>query len=529
MVGIYVHTYISLMKERFMKKLFSRKLFAMLAAVTLVTAALVTSCDSPIEGKAQKEKGDGFIPYAPPAGMGYIKIKVLNNARTILPTLPAVNTLDYRILVQEGTNPPIYDSDDKYDPDNDGNGDPIPYAKLEDYPIEIVSGTYKVTVTAYNPGSTDIVGYDEVSGVVVGATGKEVPITLKPQTDGSGTFTYNIGLPSNRGAAAGTFTAVLAVRTYPDDDTTGIPAALQSANLVTSGNNSSASVANKTLPAGFYYVTITMTDPGIAAEVGPPPVDAVPPALQDRIITNILHIYDNIDTSYPATMDPLNSLLHTVTYNGNGGNWSGATTLPVSGIVHGTTLTLPTAPTRSGYTFNGTWARDNTSDTTLAATKWSFSNDTPTPANPTKLIGPVTLYAMWTQQQTMTLNLVWADPSDAQPTLSPNSATLHQADYYGGANLQTTLTCNVDVTEYAIQEWRYKGASIGSGASITVTSNPSAVAPAQYISDILAPGSHVFTIIVKDIRTHLDSPTNSIPNLNLNNIYDLTYTINVGY
>jgi uncharacterized repeat protein (TIGR02543 family) len=524
MVGIYVHTYISLMKERFMKKLFSRKLFAMLTAVTLVTAALVTSCDSPIEGgKAQKEKGDGFIPYAPPAGMSYIKIKVLDNARTILPTLPAVNTLDYRIVVKKLDDSLIYNSDDEYDPDNDGTGDPIPYAALGTYPIVIPAGPYtaKVTVIAYKPGTTDDIGYGEDLNVsITGTSGATVPITLKPSmtagvTPGSGTFTYNIGLPPNSDDATGTFSAKLTITPYPSGT-----AVISDKELTGVTGSDPNNIDTISINSGFYYVIITMTDPGVPAVPDvdpddPPLVPAIPPALQDRIITNILHIYDNLETTYELPAAPLNSLLHTVTYNGNGGTWGANTTTTQPNIVHGSTLTLPTPPTRSGYTFNGTWVRDTANSATTA---WVFGT--------TKLIGPVTLYAMWTQQQTMTLNFVWADPNDGEPELSPDSTTLSQAAYYGGAALNATIDCSsiaVAGTGYNIVRWMYKGAQIATTATSVVvnSTNPT-------FADILAPGPHIFTIIVQDTRTHLDPPTNSIPNPNLSNIYNLTYTINVA-
>ncbi|WP_242941677.1 InlB B-repeat-containing protein [Parasporobacterium paucivorans] len=69
---------------------------------------------------------------------------------------------------------------------------------------------------------------------------------------------------------------------------------------------------------------------------------------------------------------------YTVTFESNGGS----AFAPLTGIVPGSTITVTTAPTRSGYTFAG-WYKDAS-----FANVWNFATDTVT-AN-------TTLYAKWT-------------------------------------------------------------------------------------------------------------------------------------
>jgi len=495
-----------------MKKLFSRKIFAMLAAVTLVTAALVTSCNNPLEGKVQGEQEDDFIPFDPPAGMGYIRIKVANNARTILPSLPAVSTLAYRILVEdEGDSMAvIYDSDAK------NSSKPIPYASLATYPILITPGDYTVTVTAYATLDTTAdpivynqqVGYDQVEHINVGTGGETVTINLKPSmTTGSGKFSYTITLPSNRSSASGAFSALLTVVGYPGNTPTDIT----NVNL-TSNNTNATSPA--TLSSGFYLVTIAMSDPGIPS--GPNPE---PPALQARTLTNILHIYNNITTSYTPTLTDLNSFSYTVTYDGNGGNTLSEDSF--GPYAHGSTLSLatnaPSTPTYATVTspvtiFDG-WARDITD----ATTKWLFSDDNPVPANPTKLIGPMTLYATWKQADVISLSINWTNMEDI---VFNQTTTFNQSKYYNATAQTVTLT--FAVTGYTLVEWRNESNTVISGSDLTLSNSSN--------TDYFSRGSHYFTAIVAlDDGTPLytDPPTNSIINPACT-FYNVTFTLTVA-
>ena len=74
---------------------------------------------------------------------------------------------------------------------------------------------------------------------------------------------------------------------------------------------------------------------------------------------------------------------HTVTFNANGGTYTGGTTYTAL-VAHTMTATAPAAaanPTRTGYTF-GSWYKE-----AACTTQWNFATDTVT--------GDITLYAQW--------------------------------------------------------------------------------------------------------------------------------------
>jgi uncharacterized repeat protein (TIGR02543 family) len=81
------------------------------------------------------------------------------------------------------------------------------------------------------------------------------------------------------------------------------------------------------------------------------------------------------NTTVTAVYTPLT---YTVTFNSNGGS----AVSPISGVAYNTTITLPSAPTKTGYTFNG-WFTDDT--TFLNA----FTSST-------LVVAHITVYAKWT-------------------------------------------------------------------------------------------------------------------------------------
>jgi hypothetical protein len=395
-----------------MKKMLSRSLFAVLAAA-LVTVALVISCGSPLDGVSGEGEGGGksVQTYNPPAGKGYIRIKLAsNNARTILPDLPDPDDLYYRVVVtNNGTSTEAWNSDT----DIPGNtlGLPVDKTTLEGTPITLVAGTFTVKVFAFNEDDDDTVvgsGTDTVT-IVTPGTGETANITLayvvtdpNPSTNNwAGTFSYDITLPSNKGDVAGTFSAVLDVTTYPSKGST----AISNYNLVS--NNSSSSPIP--LPIGFYYVTITMNDSG------------TPKALQPRTVTNIMHIYQNIETKYEPILDDLNEYLYTVTYDANGGSL-GVGSGPVSNVPHGSEIAAAPAndPTYPPRIFQY-WSWGTSPD---PAKKWVFG------AGGTKLVGNLTLHAIW-QLPGLTVNISWPS-SNADPSITPNSMTISRSVFYAG-------------------------------------------------------------------------------------------------
>ena len=465
-----------------MKKLLSRGFVVMLTAALLVTVALVTSCDGAVGKIIQGTEEDDFIPYDPPAGMGYIRIRLNKAARTVAPTLPDPEDLDYRIVILDKLNGPIYDSDVV-------DGLPIAYDDLEDLNIALEPDEdYQVTVTAYEHGDdTNIIGIDEITGVeVILGQGKTVEVKLKTQITGSGTgkFSYKIALPTNIASATGTYTAVLDVKTYPGKIyTTDIPSSLRNVDLKTPANLDNT-LAPDSLKSGYYYFTITMNDPG----AGP----TTPPAFQKRTITNILHIYDNMTTDYgtstiPNQLAALNVFSYTVTYDINGGD--GALDLnSVGPLAHGSTLhkatQAPTDPVQGSLPL-GYWSM------TVPATAhsiWVFDDSIDPP--PTKLIKAVTLHAIYNRDSPITLDIDWDVPS--KPALNDATAAWNQAAYYNNV-VQTATISFDDLNGFVIDEWSYDGGTTHiPGSPITEIVLSTLTGDDGYI----AAGVHTFTILI---------------------------------
>lgn len=458
-----------------MKKMLNRSFLAVLAAA-LVTAALVT-CASPVDGTSLSEGGGGgntqVQTYNPPAGMGYIRINLTkNNSRTILPDLPDENNLYYRFLITDDYSVPV--GNVVYDSNNYNGGNAIKLAALTTTPITVIPGTYTVTVTAYTSAAkTNPVGEGEDAGVVVSnGTGGTATVELLPYvTDPdpstnnySGTFSYNITLPSNINKSQGVFTAVLDVKAYATDDYTGVPSALQIHSLIGTGNNTNGTGVS--LPVGIYLVTITMNDPGTT---GP----TVPPALQSRTVTNIMHIYRNIETPWTPSLPDLNEFNYTVTYNTQGGSTAPG---PVTNVYHGSTLTDPGDPTKSSYIF-GYWSWANTPSSSPVK-KWVFGS------SGTKVVGNLTLYAIWEEAEDLGVSISWAGNGD--PVITPDSHTFHRFEYYAGVDQSVTITPSIPVG-WSLKEWFMKGVRYPASTPISIA--------AVNVIDYL-PGDLVITLII---------------------------------
>ena len=90
---------------------------------------------------------------------------------------------------------------------------------------------------------------------------------------------------------------------------------------------------------------------------------------------------NEVGTSYGADMTFTTNAIpkYTVTFNSN----SGTAVSPITDLLTGSTISAPTAPTRTGYTFGGWYEDDNT-----FTDAWNFASDTVTVNT--------TLYAKWT-------------------------------------------------------------------------------------------------------------------------------------
>jgi uncharacterized repeat protein (TIGR02543 family) len=130
--------------------------------------------------------------------------------------------------------------------------------------------------------------------------------------------------------------------------------------------------------------------------------------------------------------------IYTVSYSSNGGT----AVSPTIGVRYGATISAPTAPTKTGYSFGG-WYKE-----AGLTNAWTFASDTVTAAT--------TLYAKWTANTyTVTFD------AQAGTAASPASKLVTYASTYGA--LATTTR-----TGYALSGW-YTGAG-GTGTNITASS-----------------------------------------------------------
>jgi len=482
-----------------MKKMFNRSLFVVLAAAMLVTAALVSNCAGPLDGGAGAavKGGNKAQTFQPPAGMGYIRIKVVNNkARaTFIPDLPDINTLDYRIWVEDKTNSNNIEFDTNTDPSNFGGG-PVNYDDLSDYPVMLVPGNlrYRVNVAAYNPGTTDIIGYKMVDNVTVDTTppagGNTVVVDLEPYTDGAedGKFIYTITLPSNRIAAAGDFSAILDVENY----ITGysdVPLSLRNQDLITNPGSLTNAPAGVSLPSGFYYVRIAMADNDTS-----PPTPSFIPALQSRTVTNIVHVYQNLESTITLALADLNPFSYLVTYNATSSTVALIPATPFGPYAHNTTVPItaqPATPTHqtTGYTFNSWhWANN-----TAAGYAWVFDDGTNSTTTAKKIIGPLTLYAIWDSSIPIELaiSLGWAGGT-TPPSLVESTKTFTRADFYSGV-IQTVTVSFSNLDSFTVVGWKDELTSGYISTSNTLTISTNNASQIGYFS----PGEHTFYAIVE--------------------------------
>jgi uncharacterized repeat protein (TIGR02543 family) len=452
-------------------KLQKRGLIAALTVALVIIAVLVTSCDAPVLGGTSSPTGgvdnDDFS-FQPPAGMGYIRVRLANNASraTILPTLPSIASMFYSVVVTDDNDSDnvVYDTDDL----NASAGLPVDATDLADNPIILPPGDYSVTVVAYRTAATTtpLGSGGETAISVSSGTGASITVYLEPETSaGTGTFTWTITLPANIGDAD----AELNVLTFPAKTAT----AVANVDLISSNTG-----IGTTLASGFYYVTVAMED-----------TTNTPAKVQKRTITNILHIYQNITTDYSPALDPLIKNIWDITYDHNDPT-SGIHTTTGGSYEHGTAIPVADEPTithdvDATLTLRGWYMDDAAIDGT--SVKWVFG---PTG---TKVINDLTLYAGWNEDVELSLIINWINPT--VPALDTTTLTYNQSKYY--TNVSQTLTLEVDNPgTWTVVDWvDHKGTSLGPGAGAggTITIDVTAAD-----IDYLSPGSHIFTVIISD-------------------------------
>ena len=425
--------------------------FAALAAVLLLSAALVTSCPESLDlGSLKVPQEKEQTPFVPPPGMGYIRLNIIDpdQARTVMPTLPTVQFYSVTVTGTGGT----------YNPTGTSSAPST---------IVVAPGTYTVTVYAYSSANnTTRVGKGEASGVVVptGGGGSPANVTLKGiSTEGNGTFKYGFTLPGSTDVVDD---AVMNVTTWP---TNGTVAALTGVDVKTTP----ADTTGVSLPAGFYYVTVALTKTNHAPYTK----------------LEIVHIYENMETTFSNTFSALRKTLYDVTYNDIDN--SGGTHPDAGGpYSHGTKITVdsfftsnpPTDSQATGKTFGG-WYQD------AATTKiWDWDEDL--------IIRDLDLYAKWVAGENLTINVTALAVTATglvvdTPTINFNQSVLGTA----AANVKVILT-NASALSATSIAWKINNVAVATAnvSTTTVTGDTLTVPFNLDNLGLLAPGGFDITV-----------------------------------
>ena len=257
-------------------------ILAVTAAMLLITALFITNCMEPLDlgglaGKSTK---------------GFITLSVDESSlRTIMPTLPTIQS--YSVELRQGVTliTTIYDLD---------------FTSAES--IEVAEGTgYTITVNAFidgTPGTvasvgTDLAGRGVSAAFNVTETGpNQAAVTLLPLTDGNGegTFTWNIVLPVGVNEPDSALMEIIPIS--GGSVISGLPGDVNPVDLL---DNAANLTGTAVLQSGYYHVVITATK-----------------ALhQTRTISEVLHVYENMNSSTPViTVPNLNvTSTWTITFN----------------------------------------------------------------------------------------------------------------------------------------------------------------------------------------------------------------------
>ena len=373
--------------------------FAALTAVLFITAALVTSCGDPISPLTVLPKGTetpsvplggstggttgaqppgGNLDIEPLAEVGYLELKIIDpesGARTILPTgVPTIG--EYEIVLATTAATPVITT--------------LPRVTSTPASTTVNVGTYNVEVRGYKTvGDTEIVAVGSVSTVEItasGTTGGAKAVTLQEIYTGThageGILSWNFNFTSTNLTATPAGTVTLNVSNWGAATNT-IPTTLEGATL--SLTNPAAVTGNGTLPSGYYYVDVTLAKTDCRTQT----------------YREIVHIANGLTSNWTkADFVALSKNVYTVTYNSHGGTAVTAET----DVAHGTSISAPTPPTQTGFTFDG-WYRSYTPAVTeptpapeVYAAPWTFTSTE-------KVISDLTLHAKWAPASTGALQL----------------------------------------------------------------------------------------------------------------------------
>jgi len=335
-------------------------------------------------------------------------------------------------------------------------------------PIPLQEGDYTVTVTAYenaNPTGTQpfAMGAENIS---IDENGETADIDLK-EISGSGTgiFTWNFGTiidDLNLDGDPGDDSAIMTIVQIGGSAETQTPQ-----DLIVDPIDSI-----NTIPAGFYNVTVTVEKED-----------------HYRFSTNrVVHIYSGMETTwtYTTAITLIEVVTHTITFNASGGTVT--STNPLANVVHGDTISAPTATPPTDEAPDGWWTKDGTSDDW--GNFWIFAT--------TKVLRSQTLYARWIEVQTGDLNISLTDLTTiaVNDLVAAGAASINISDFQFPENDSEiiTITASGSGGPYTNIKWFIN--------TIEVAGETEAVLEIDFSSDdatniygITSPGTYEVTVI----------------------------------
>ncbi|MCL2442590.1 MAG: InlB B-repeat-containing protein [Treponema sp.] len=388
-------------------------------AILLMAALLFTGCDPmDISGLA------GKTPDNAP-NMGTLRLNIGgSNARTIMPNALDNEFDSYKFTLKDNTtkeNIPGY------------IGLPITFdGSIGE--IEVPEGTYTVQIDAQIDDVIAATGTaDDVTITDQGGTAN-ITLNVIRSGSGTGTFSWEINLPAGINALE---TAKLEI--YNLAGTALHDPQPSQPDLITANEGTMA------LPTGYYRVVITMGKE----------------KHQSRVITEILHIYQGMTSSYtPALTTPLVRNIFDVIYFLNEDDQNPEEeeheTIQVN---WNAMITHPTPPSRisEGFAFLG-WFTSPTDDTT----EWNIT---------TRVYNDIKLYAQWDEVvlPELEVNITFAIPGDIFDGLAFDQPNYSISLSDIGNGLTINITTNEDDWDSTTWELSYGGIDPVDLTSVTHT------------------------------------------------------------
>ena len=270
-------------------------------------------------------------------------------------------------------------------------------------PIDLVPGTYGLTVEAYN-SDDELAARGQVGEIDVTAGSNVVDVTLRAVLDsGAGKFEWAITLPTpSITLSSATMTIFNSINSQVDP-------------VVDLRNPDNLSNTwNDDLPSGVYTVRFNLT--GVDTSDNSRPVAVV--------WNELMHVYSTLTSKFEHafTSDHFYNTHWNVTFDLNNPDYGGDPITGTQSVVHGNFATNPD-PDWPGYALAGWYeAADGT------GTPWSFDR---------RVHNDMTLYAQWRRiEGTVTVTLDVEEIHDAVFTITPNPIEIT----LNGAEQTVTLT-----------------------------------------------------------------------------------------